>query len=51
MAADERGLELAVLREDLHESIFSRHRLLAAKRRIVKRNRLCDSASVIWRIT
>jgi regulator of replication initiation timing len=39
MVADERGLELAVLREDLQESIFSRHRLLAAKRRIVKRNR------------
>jgi hypothetical protein len=39
MAADERGLELAVLREDLQESIFSRHRLLAAKRKIVKRNR------------
>jgi predicted nuclease with TOPRIM domain len=32
-------LELAVLREDLQESIFSHHRLLAAKRRIVKRNR------------
>jgi hypothetical protein len=39
MAIDESGLELAVLREDLQESIFSRHRLLAAKRRIVKRNR------------
>jgi hypothetical protein len=39
MVADERGLELAVLREDLQESIFSRHRLLASKRRIVKRNR------------
>jgi hypothetical protein len=39
MVTDERGLELAVLREDLQESIFSRHRLLAAKRRIVKRNR------------
>jgi hypothetical protein len=39
MVADERGLELAVLREDLQESIFSCHRLLAAKRRIVKRNR------------
>jgi hypothetical protein len=39
MVADERGLELAILREDLQESIFSRHRLLAAKRRIVKRNR------------
>jgi regulator of replication initiation timing len=47
MVADERGLELAVLREDLQESIFSCHRLLAAKRRIVKRNRalrqrVCD---------
>jgi hypothetical protein len=47
MVADERGLELAVLREDLQESIFSRHRLLAAKRRIAKRNRalrqcVCD---------
>jgi hypothetical protein len=39
MVADERGLELTVLREDLKESIFSHHRLLAAKRRIVKRNR------------
>jgi regulator of replication initiation timing len=39
MVADERGLELAVLREDLQESIFSCHRLLAAKRRIMKRNR------------
>jgi regulator of replication initiation timing len=39
MVADERGLELAVLHEDLQESIFSRHCLLAAKRRIVKRNR------------
>jgi hypothetical protein len=39
MAVDERGLELAVHREDLQESIFSRHRFLAAKRRIVKRNR------------
>jgi hypothetical protein len=47
MATDERGLELVVLREDLQVSIFSRHRLLAAKRRIVKRNRalrqrVCD---------
>jgi hypothetical protein len=39
MAADERGLELAVLREDLQESIFSRHHRLTAKRRIMKRNR------------
>jgi hypothetical protein len=39
MATDERGLELAILREDLQESIFSHHHLLAAKRRIVKRNR------------
>jgi predicted RNase H-like nuclease (RuvC/YqgF family) len=39
MVADERGLELAVLREDLQESIFSRHCLPAAKRRIVKRNK------------
>jgi hypothetical protein len=39
MVADERGLELAVLCEDLQESILSRHRLLATKRRIVKRNR------------
>jgi hypothetical protein len=47
MTADERGLELAVLCEDLQESILSRHRLLPAKRRIVKRNRtlrqcVCD---------
>jgi hypothetical protein len=38
MVADERGLELAVLREDLQETILSRHHLLAAKRRISKRN-------------
>jgi hypothetical protein len=51
MAADERGLELAVLREDLQESIFSRHCLLAAKRRIVKRNRALRQRAMIWRIT
>jgi hypothetical protein len=39
MVADERGLELAVLREDLQESIFSRHRLLSAKRKIMKKNK------------
>jgi hypothetical protein len=39
MVADERGLELAVLRADLQETILSRHHLLAAKRRISKRNR------------
>jgi hypothetical protein len=39
MITDERGLELAVLSEDLQESILSCHRLLTAKRRIVKRNR------------
>jgi hypothetical protein len=39
MVADERGLELAVLREDLQESIFSCHRLLSAKRKIVKKNK------------
>jgi hypothetical protein len=39
MVADERGLELAVLREDLQESIFSRHHLLSAKRKIVKKNK------------
>jgi chromosome segregation ATPase len=39
MVADERGLELAVLREDLQETILSRHHLLATKRRISKRNR------------
>jgi hypothetical protein len=39
MVADERGLELAVLCEDLQESIFSRHRILAAKRKIVKKNK------------
>jgi hypothetical protein len=32
-------LELAVLREDLQEAIFSRHHLIAAKKRIAKRNR------------
>jgi hypothetical protein len=39
MVADERGLELAVLREDLQESIFSCHCLLAAKRKIMKKNK------------
>jgi hypothetical protein len=39
MVTDERGLELAVLREDLQESIFSRHCLLSAKRKIVKKNK------------
>jgi hypothetical protein len=39
MVADERGLELAVLREDLQESIFSRHCLLSAKRKIMKKNK------------
>jgi hypothetical protein len=39
MVADERGLELTVLCEDLQESIFSRHRLLSAKRKIVKKNK------------
>jgi hypothetical protein len=39
MVADERGLELAVLREDLQESIFSCHRLLSSKRKIVKKNK------------
>jgi chromosome segregation ATPase len=39
MIADVRGLELTVLREDLQESIFSRHRLLSAKRKIVKKNK------------
>jgi hypothetical protein len=47
MVADERGLELAVLCEDLQETILSCHHLLAAKRRISKRNRtlrqrVCD---------
>jgi hypothetical protein len=39
MVTNERGLELAVLHEDLQESIFSRHRLLVAKRKIVKKNK------------
>jgi hypothetical protein len=39
MVADERGLELAVLHEDLQAAIFSRHHLIAAKKRIAKRNR------------
>jgi regulator of replication initiation timing len=38
MVADKRGLEVAIIREDLQESIFSRHHLLAAKRKIVKKN-------------
>jgi hypothetical protein len=39
MVADERGLEPAILHEDLQESIFSRHHLLATNRKIVKKNR------------
>jgi hypothetical protein len=39
MVIDDRGLELAVLREDLQESVFSRHRLLSAKSKIVKKNK------------
>jgi regulator of replication initiation timing len=39
MVADQRGLELAILREDLQESIFSRHCLFVAKRKITKKNR------------
>jgi hypothetical protein len=39
MVGDERGLELVVLREDLQEAIFSRHHLIATKKRIAKRNR------------
>jgi hypothetical protein len=39
MVADERGLELAVLHEDLQEAIFSRHCVVAAKKKIAKRNR------------
>jgi peptidoglycan hydrolase CwlO-like protein len=37
MVADERGLELSVLCEDL-EAIFSRHRLIVAKKKIEKKN-------------
>jgi hypothetical protein len=39
MVADQRGLELDVLREDLQESIFSRHRLIITMKKIVKKNR------------
>jgi hypothetical protein len=39
MVADDRGLDLDVLHEDLQESIFSHHRLLSAKRKIVKKNK------------
>jgi hypothetical protein len=39
MVTDERRLELAILHEDLQETILSRHHLLATKRRISKRNR------------
>jgi hypothetical protein len=44
MVADERGLELVVLREDLQEAIFSRHHLIIAKKKIAKRNKSlrCD---------
>jgi TolA-binding protein len=45
MVADERGLELAILHEDLQEAIFSRHRLVVTKKKIAKRNR-----SLRWRI-
>jgi hypothetical protein len=38
MLADERGLELAVLREDMQEAIFSRHHLIVMKKKIAKRN-------------
>jgi hypothetical protein len=31
MVADKRGFELAVLRDDLQEAIFSHHRLIVAK--------------------
>jgi hypothetical protein len=39
MLADERGLELAVLHEDLQEAIFSRHRVIVVKNKIAKRNK------------
>jgi hypothetical protein len=39
MVADERGLELAILREDLQEAIFSHHCIIITKKKIVKRNR------------
>jgi hypothetical protein len=39
MVANERGLELAVLHEDLQAAIFSRHHFIATKKRIAKRNR------------
>jgi chromosome segregation ATPase len=39
MVTYERGLELAVLHEDLQKSILSHHHLLVAKRKIVKRNK------------
>jgi hypothetical protein len=39
MVADERGLKLAVLHEDLQESIFSCHHLLSAERKIMKKNK------------
>jgi hypothetical protein len=48
MVADERGLELAVLREDLPEAIFSRHHLIAAKRKITKTGAL-DAISATFR--
>jgi hypothetical protein len=39
MVADEDGLELTVLHEDLQEAIFSRHRLIIVKKKIAKRNK------------
>jgi cell division protein ZapA (FtsZ GTPase activity inhibitor) len=38
MVADERGLELVVLHEALQEAIFFCHHLIAAKKKIAKRN-------------
>jgi hypothetical protein len=40
--ADKRGLELAILQEDLHEAIFSRHLLIIAKRNKSLRRHICD---------
>jgi hypothetical protein len=37
---DERGLELAVLREDLQEFIFSCHRLIVTERKVEKKNKI-----------
>jgi hypothetical protein len=49
MVAGERGLELAVLREDLQEAIFSRHHLIARRRGSRRGTGALDAASMTFR--